>query len=89
MLNGGAPQGSARSMADALQQAGYTNQGEPSDWTDREQTGNVVLCRAEFTREAAALAVAVGSATVEEFPDPAPPGADEFNCVVVVGAAAG
>lgn len=89
VLNGGAPQGAARAMSDALKQAGYTNQGEPSDWPDREQTGNVVMCRAEFTREAAALAVAVGSATVEAFPDPAPPGGDEVNCVVVVGAAAG
>jgi hypothetical protein len=89
VLNGGAQQGAARAMSDALKQVGYTNQGEPSDWPDRDQTGNVVLCRAELTREAAALAVAVGSATVEDFPDPAPPGADEFNCVVVVGAAAG
>jgi len=89
VLNGSAPPGSAGSMSDALLQAGYTNQGEPSDWVDHEQTGNVVVCKEGLDREASSLAVAVGAGTlVEPFPDPVPPGSDESNCVVVVGAAA-
>jgi hypothetical protein len=73
-------------MSDALQVAGYTNQGEPTDWPDHEQTGNLVMCREGLDQEATALAVAVGSGTlVEAFADPPPPGSDEFNCVVVGG----
>lgn len=88
VLNGGAPQGSAREMSDALQQVGYTNQPEAADWTGRDQQGNVVMCRSGLEREASTLAIAVGEGTpVEEFPEPPPPGADDdVACVVVVGA---
>lgn len=89
VLNGGAAQGAARSMDEALNVAGYTNTLEASDWPDREQDGNVVMCKAGLDQEAAALATAVGEGTpVEAFAEPAPPGSESADCVVVVGAAA-
>jgi len=86
VLNGGAPAGSAREMSSALQQAGYTNQAQATDWVGQEQTGNSVLCTAGLEREAATLATAVGSGTTTAaFPDPVPPGAEEVDCIVAVG----
>jgi hypothetical protein len=89
VLNGGAPAGSAKDMSDALKVEGYTNQSQAADWTGREQTGNTVLCRAGLEREAATLATAVGEGTpTDVFPDPPPTGAEEADCIVVVGAPA-
>jgi hypothetical protein len=90
VLNGGAPTGSARAMSDALKQQGYTNQAEPADWSGRDQTGASVHCREGLQQEASALAVQVSesSVPVEAFPDPAPPGTDDIDCIVVVGATA-
>jgi hypothetical protein len=86
VLNGGAPQGSAKEMSDNLKLSGYTNQPQPSDWAGRQQAGNVVMCKAGLDQEAAALATAVGEGTpVDAFADPAPPGSDAAECVVVVG----
>jgi hypothetical protein len=86
VLNGGAPQGSAKEMSDNLRLAQYTNQLTPADWADRDQTGNVVMCKAGLDQEAAALATAVGEGTpVEPFAEPAPPGSEGAECVVVVG----
>jgi len=86
VLNAGAAQGSARTMSQNLKLQDYTNQLPPADWTNHEQTGNVVLCKAGLTQEAAALATAVGSGTpVGAFPNPAPPGSANADCVVVVG----
>jgi len=86
VLNGGAPQGSAKEMSDNLKLSGYTNQGQPADWAGRQQAGNVVMCKAGLDQEAAALATAVGEGTpVEPFADPAPPGSGSADCVVVVG----
>jgi hypothetical protein len=86
VLNGGAPQGAAREMSDNLKLSEYTNQLQPSDWAGREQAGNLVMCKAGLDQEAAALATAVGEGTpVEPFADPAPPGSETADCVVVVG----
>ena len=60
VLNGGAPQGSAKEMSDNLKLSGYTNQGQPADWAGHQQAGNVVMCKAGLDQEAAALATAVG-----------------------------
>ncbi|MGQ0823481.1 MAG: LytR C-terminal domain-containing protein [Actinomycetota bacterium] len=88
VLNGGAPTGSAGTMRDALRNAGYLNTLPPGDW-DVNQTGNTVLCRAGLEREAAALATAVGTGTTTAaFPEEAPTGSEDADCVVVVGAAA-
>jgi hypothetical protein len=86
VLNGGAPPRSAKAMSDALQLKDYTNQLEPADWPDHEQTGNTVMCKTGLDEEGAALAIAVGTATKVDFPDPPPPGSDTADCVVVVGA---
>jgi LytR cell envelope-related transcriptional attenuator len=89
VLNGGAPQGAARTMSENLRLQQYTNQLEASDWADRAQEGNVVMCKAGLDQEGAALAIAVGQGTpVEPFADPAPPGSEAADCVVVVGATA-
>jgi LytR cell envelope-related transcriptional attenuator len=86
VLNGGAPQGAAKEMSDNLKLSQYTNQPQPSDWADRNQQGNVVMCKPGLDQEAAALATAVGEGTpVEPFADPAPPGSEGADCVVVVG----
>jgi hypothetical protein len=88
VLNGGAPAGSAGDMSDALKQAGYTNQLQPSDWDGRDEPGTAVLCKEGLDQEAAALAAAIGGgARVEEFPDPAPPSSEGADCVVAVGPA--
>ena len=89
VLNGGAPQGTARTMSDNLKVAGYTNQPEPSDWEGLAQAGNLVLCRPGLDEEAGALATAVGPSTpISPFPDPIPPGSETSDCVVVVGVTA-
>ncbi len=44
------------------------------------------MCKAGLDEEGAALAIAVGTATKVDFPDPPPPGSDTADCVVVVGA---
>ena len=76
-------------MSDNLKLTGYTNQPEPSDWAGHAQTGNLVLCKPGLDQEAAALATAVGEGTpVAPFPDPAPPGSETADCVVVVGVTA-
>ena len=78
--------GRGREMSDNLKLSEYTNQPQPSDWAGREQTGNLVMCKAGLDQEAAALATAVGEGTpVEPVPDPAPPGSETADCVVVVG----
>ena len=86
VLNGGAPPKSAKAMSDALQLKDYTNQLTAADWPDHDQTGNTVMCKAGLDEEGAALAIAVGTATKVDFADPAPPGSETADCVVVVGA---
>jgi LytR cell envelope-related transcriptional attenuator len=86
VLNGGAPGGAAASKSNDLKLKGYTNELPPADWSGKTQTGNVVMCKPGLDQEAAALATAVGQGTpVQAFPDPAPPGSGNADCVVVVG----
>jgi hypothetical protein len=87
VLNAGAPTGSAKTMADSLKSKGYINQpNQPTDWTGKQLTGNAVYCKAGYTQEAAALAVAVGAGTpTAAFPTPAPPSSANVICVVAVG----
>jgi LytR cell envelope-related transcriptional attenuator len=91
VVNGGAPQGAAGTMADALKVDGYTNQPKgAADWIDHSQTGNTVMCRTGLDQEAAALATAVGDGApvpVEAMVEPPPTGTEPTDdCVVVVGA---
>jgi hypothetical protein len=88
VLNAGAKTGSARTMSQSLRTKGYTNQpNQATDWPNRNQTGNTVLCKAGFDREAASLAIAVGGgAKTAAFPTPPPPSSTNVDCVVAVGA---
>jgi hypothetical protein len=89
VLNGGAPSGTADDLRTQLLQAGYTNQPDANNWEGHTQTGKSVLCKPGREREAVALSqqAALQGASVEAFPDPAPPFSEELDCVVVVGAA--
>lgn len=86
VLNAGAPTGSAGTLSTALKSKGYTNQAAATDWSGANKKGTVVYCKAGLTREATALAVAVGNgATAAAFPTPAPPSSGNVDCVVAVG----
>jgi hypothetical protein len=88
VLNTGAATGSAATLRQQLEAAGYTSQEPVGDWAI-DRPGHAVFCRAGLEREAAALAVAVGEGTVTEaFPEPAPAGSENADCIVSVGAAA-
>jgi len=88
VLNAGAKTGSARTMSQSLRTKGYTNQpNQATDWPNKNQTGNTVMCKGTFDREAASLAVAVGAGTkTVAFPTPPPPSSNNVDCVVAVGA---
>jgi hypothetical protein len=92
VLNGGAATGKASAMSTALAGKGYTNHGQPNDWTGHSQKGDTVYCRSGLDREGAALAVAVGSVAGGSsavlhipLPVPPPPFSTGRDCVVVVG----
>jgi hypothetical protein len=88
VLNTGAPTGSAATLRQQLEAAGYTSQEPVGDWAI-DRPGNAVFCRAGLEREAAALAVAVGEGTTTDaFPDPPPAGSENADCIVTIGAAA-
>lgn len=85
VLNGGAPSGSAGAMSDQLRSVGYVTQLPASDDTE-QRDGDVVMCNEGLEREAVTLALAVGSGVpAEPMRDPAPPGSEEADCVVIVG----
>jgi hypothetical protein len=85
VLNAGAPSGSAVSVSSTLRGKGYTNQGTPGN-DPNHRVGKRVLCRAGLTREAASLAVLLGSGTTKgTLGNPAPPGSAGYDCVVLVG----
>jgi hypothetical protein len=89
VLNGGAPSGQAAEMANSLKTKHYTAQPQDANnWSGHDQQGNSVLCKPAFTREAAALSVAVGQGTqVGAYPSPPPKVIEsEVDCIVVVGA---
>jgi hypothetical protein len=97
VLNGGAASGQAAHMSQRLKLGGYTNIDDANTWSDHEQAGNTVYCRAGLQREGTALATMVpkegtelvsGAVTAPfspSYPTPAPPFTDGTDCVVVVG----
>jgi hypothetical protein len=86
VLNAGAPTGSAKTVAATLRSKGYTKQGEPGN-DPTHKPGKRVLCKASLTREAATLAVLLGTGTTKgTIGSPAPPGSTGYDCVVEVGA---
>lgn len=85
VLNAGAPTGSAGTVAATLRTKGYTNQGKPGN-DPNHKPGKRVLCRAALSREAATLAVLLGTGTTKGvIGNPAPPGSTGYDCVVEVG----
>ena len=86
VLNAGAPTGSAKTVSDTLRSKGYTNQGTPGN-DPTPKPGKRVLCKASLSREAATLAVLLGTGTTKStLGDPAPPGSSGYDCVVEIGA---
>ncbi len=88
VLNRGAPAGGAAQLSDQLKTQGYTNQAQPNDWKPPTQTGNTVMCKPGLTRDASALAVAVGKGTpvpVVPYASGLPSFATASDCVVLAG----
>ena len=86
VLNAGQPTGSAQTKANQLRTAGYNTLPASNDPVGRQ--GVAVQCRADFDSEAAALALAVGEeAQVEPFPAQEPAGAENADCLVLLGSA--
>lgn len=86
VYNAGAPAGAAGSKTDELRAAGYQTLPATDAQQDRENT--VVYCTPEFAGDAEPLAVATGGgAVVDNALDPLPAGAEEANCIVVLGPA--
>ena len=86
VLNAGAPTGSAGTVSATLRAKGSTNQGTPGN-DPKPKPGKRVLCRAGLTREAATLAVLLGTGTTKgTIGSPPPPGSTGYDCVVEVGA---
>jgi hypothetical protein len=84
VLNAGQPTGSALNKTNALRLAGYNMQAPGNDPVARE--GVAVQCTEEFEAEAAALALAVQeNATVEAYPAEVPAGAENAECIVLLG----
>jgi LytR cell envelope-related transcriptional attenuator len=85
VLNAGAPTGSAGTVSTTLRGKGYTNQGKAAN-DPNHRAGTAVLCRAGLSREAATLAVLLGTGTTKgSLSNPAPPGSTGYDCVVLVG----
>jgi hypothetical protein len=73
----------AAAKADALKALGYVIVGIGDAKT---QQGSTAACKPGFDREAATLATNAGPGTaVTSFPDPAPKGSTNADCVVVLG----
>lgn len=83
VINAQATANAAGAKALALGQLGYPSAGL-ADAPVRQ--GTVVQCKTGFEAEAATLAKNVGpGTTVEPFPNPAPPGSTNADCVVILG----
>lgn len=86
VLNAGSGvSGFASTMTSTLASKGYVNHGTAGNTSAR--SGRAVACRAGLSREAAALATAVGGkAAVIAFPDTPPAGVDKtVDCIVLLG----
>lgn len=83
VLNASGVAQAATTKANELRGQGYAIAGTGNAAV---QPGVVVACRADFEDEADALATTVGAGTaVAPFPEPAPEGGDQADCVVILG----
>lgn len=92
VLNGGGPVGAAGSMSEKLRAAGYSNQGQPADASNRGRTGNYAFCAQGLQAELAALAQALTEAAPDApvvdtvgLPTDEAVSSQGYDCVVVVG----
>jgi hypothetical protein len=87
VYNASGVDGQGAVMTDKLKALGWVNIVEP-DTMSPTRSGTVVQCVAGFESEAASLAASVEQgAVVEPYPATPPPGADEADCIVVLGEA--
>jgi hypothetical protein len=80
-------QGAAQSLTDKFKGFGYATLPVATSSTTRK--GTVVQCREGFEGDGVAIAVfGIGNnATSEPFPSDAPDGADDADCIVILGTA--
>jgi hypothetical protein len=80
-------QGAAQSLSDKFKGFGYTTL--PVATASSTRKGTVVQCRPGFEGDGVAIAVfGIGNgATSEAFPENAPDGSDDADCVVILGTA--
>lgn len=84
--------GAAGSMSEKLRAAGYGNQGQPADATNRGRTGNYAFCAQGLQSELAALTQALSQAAPDApvvdtigLPADEAVSSQGYDCVVVVG----
>lgn len=85
VYNGSGVSQAAATKANTLRGLGYAIAGTGNAPL---QTGTVVACRAGFEKEAEVLAggdVVGAGTTIAAFPQPVPAGAENADCIVVVG----
>jgi hypothetical protein len=83
VLNGSGVAGAAATEANKLRGLGYQT---ATPGNAAVQQGTTVACRADFEKEAQALAKTVGQGTqVTAFPTTPPAGSENANCIVTVG----
>ena len=79
-------QGAGQQLSDKLKAFGY-NMLTPANLNTTHK-GTVVQCRAGYEGDGLAIAYGTGNgATSEAFPTAPPDGADQANCIVIVGTA--
>jgi hypothetical protein len=84
VLNGSGTSGAAATTANVLRGLGYVIASAPGNAPI--QTGTVVECKTGFVAEAATLAATVGKgATVGTYPATPPTGAENTDCIVIIG----
>jgi hypothetical protein len=83
VLNGSGIANAAGTKANELRGLGYAIAGTGNTET---RTGSGVACISDFEKEADALAQTLGAGyTVETYPDPPPEGAENADCIVILG----
>jgi len=82
VLNGAGTSATAVAKIATLRRLGYPI---VAIVTSAPSTGDTIQCKTGLSKEASALASALGGATVKPFPSPAPPVAPLLECLVTIG----
>jgi hypothetical protein len=84
VYNASGTQGRAQTLTDTLHSKGYNTQ--PPANLDQQRQGTVIQCKDAFRTDGNVLAfLHIPGATVEPFPSNPPAGADEADCLVIIG----